>query len=86
MPSGGGTGEHKSGLGVARLPRSYREVGISARILTGRDERPHTVDRTPNEPTEAAQLVDRRVDLPVAPGVVQSFEDFLPSENRRDIA
>jgi hypothetical protein len=81
MPRRCGASQPESGLRVSRLPRSQGQVWISELVLPGWDECPHAVDWKPYEPTEAAQLVDRRIDLPVAPGVVQSFEDFLAGEN-----
>ena len=86
MPRRGGAGEHQPGIGIAGLPRPQRKIRISELILAGWDERPHTVDRKPDEPAEAAQFVDRGIDLAVAAGVGQSFEDFFSGENRGKVA
>ena len=86
MPRRGGAGEHESGIGIAGLPCPQSEIRISELILAGWDERPHTVYWEPDEPAEAAQFVDRGVDLAVAAGVGQSFDDLFSGENRGEVA
>jgi len=76
MPRRGGASEPESCVGTAGQPRPQCKVRISELILAGWDERPHAVDRKADEPTEAAQLVDRGIDVPFAPGVGQPSEEI----------
>ena len=86
MPRRCGTGEPESCIGIAGQPRPQCKVRVSELILAGWDERPHPVDRKPDEPTEAAQLVDRGIDVPFALGVGQPFQDFLACDDGGEVA